>query len=245
MGRDEKNIETRTPDHIAIIMDGNGRWAQARGLPRPLGHRAGIEAVRRTIKASGDLSIKYLTLYSFSSENWRRPAAEVGELMRLLRTYIRSDLASLHKEGVRLRVIGDRKALPADIVDMIAGAEDLTQENTKLTLTIALNYGGRQEITMAARNLAKAVERGQLQADAIDGHVFESFLFTGGIPDPDLVIRTSGEKRISNFLLWQSAYAEYVFMDVLWPDFAAEHLARAIDEFSRRDRRYGATASKK
>jgi len=157
MGRDEKNIETRTPDHIAIIMDGNGRWAQARGLPRPLGHRAGIEAVRRTIKASGDLSIKYLTLYSFSSENWRRPAAEVGELMRLLRTYIRSDLASLHKEGVRLRVIGDRKALPADIVDMIAGAEDLTQENTKLTLTIALNYGGRQEITMAARNLAKAV----------------------------------------------------------------------------------------
>lgn len=234
----------RAPLHVAIIMDGNGRWAKARGLPRPLGHRAGIEAARRTIAAAVKQRVGYLTLYSFSSENWRRPASEIGELMGLLRTYLRSELANLHKEGVRVRIIGDRKKLPADIVEMIARAEDLTQDNAKLTLTLALNYGGRQEIAAAARGLANAVERGELKADAIDEHVFESFLFTGGTPDPDLVIRTSGEKRISNFLLWQSAYAEYVFMDVLWPDFSDEHLAQAIEEFSRRDRRYGAAAAK-
>jgi undecaprenyl diphosphate synthase len=230
--------------HVAIIMDGNGRWAKARGLPRPMGHRAGIEAVRRTITASVEQNVGFLTLFSFSSENWRRPATEIGELMSLLRYYLRSELATLHKENVRVRVIGERKKLPADIVELITHAEDLTQDNKKLTLTLALNYGGRQEITAAARALAKAVERGALQADAIDEHVFQSFLFTGGMPDPDLVIRTSGEKRISNFLLWQSAYAEYVFMDVLWPDFAGEHLAQAIDEFNKRDRRYGATAGK-
>jgi undecaprenyl diphosphate synthase len=232
------------PLHVAIIMDGNGRWAKARGLPRPLGHRSGIEAVRRTITASVEQHVDYLTLYSFSSENWRRPATEIGELMGLLRYYLRSELANLHKENVRVRVIGDRKQLPADIVVLIDHAEELTQDNKKLTLTLALNYGGRQEITAAARGLAKAVERGQLQADAIDEHVLQSFLFTGGMPDPDLVIRTSGEKRISNFLLWQSAYAEYVFMDVLWPDFSGEHLAQAIDEYHRRDRRYGSTAGK-
>ncbi|MDE1900024.1 MAG: isoprenyl transferase [Alphaproteobacteria bacterium] len=231
------------PLHVAIIMDGNGRWAKARGLPRPMGHRAGIEAVRRTIAAAGKMGVGHLTLYSFSSENWRRPADEIGELMGLLRFYLRSELAGLHKEHIRVRIVGDRRKLPADIVEMIDHAEDLTQDNRALTLTLALNYGGRQEITAAARSLAKAVERGQLQPDAIDEHVFQSFLFTGGMPDPDLVIRTSGEKRISNFLLWQSAYAEYVFMDVLWPDFAAEHLAAAIDEFRRRDRRYGATAT--
>jgi undecaprenyl diphosphate synthase len=234
-----------TPQHIAIIMDGNGRWAKSRGLPRPMGHRSGIEAVRRTIKASVAQGVSYLTLYSFSSENWRRPATEVGELMSLLRFYLRSELASLHKEQVRVRVIGERKKIPADIIDMITHAEELTQDNKKLTLTLALNYGGRQEITSAARGLAKAVERGQLQADAIDEHVLQSFLFTGGMPDPDLVIRTSGEKRISNFLLWQSAYAEYIFMDVLWPDFSGEHLAQAIEEFKSRDRRYGAAAEKK
>jgi len=209
-----------------------------------MGHRAGIEAVRRTITASVDQGIAYLTLYSFSSENWRRPATEIGELMSLLRFYLRSELANLHKESVRVRVIGERKKLPADIVELIAHAEDLTQDNKKLTLTLALNYGGRQEITAAAHGLAKAVERGQLQADAIDEHVFQSFLFTGGMPDPDLVIRTSGEKRISNFLLWQSAYAEYVFMDVLWPDFSGEHLRQAVDEFKSRDRRFGATVGK-
>jgi undecaprenyl diphosphate synthase len=235
---------TEAPLHIAIIMDGNGRWAKARGLPRPMGHRSGIEAVRRTIKAAGENNIGHLTLYSFSSENWRRPAAEIGELMGLLRFYLRSELATLHKENIRIRIIGERKKLPLDIVEMIAHAEDLTQDNKKLTLTLALNYGGRQEITAAARGLAKAVERGQLQADAIDEHVLQSFLFTGGMPDPDLVIRTSGEKRISNFLLWQSAYAEYIFMDVLWPDFSEEHLLQAIEEFRSRDRRYGAAVEK-
>ncbi len=238
-----KNTEKRHL-HVAIIMDGNGRWAKARNMPRTMGHRAGIEAVRRTLAAAAEHPIGYLTLYSFSSENWRRPEAEVGELMRLLRFYLRSELANLHKEGIRIRVIGERKKLPADIVEQIDHAEELTKDNDKLVLTLALNYGGRQEITAAARGLAAAVERGQLKADAIDAHLLQSFLYTGGMPDPDLVIRTSGEKRISNFLLWQSAYAEYIFMDVLWPDFAAEHLAEALAEFARRDRRYGAAATK-
>lgn len=228
--------------HVAIIMDGNGRWAASRGLPRTLGHRAGIEAVRRTLEAARKLPVSHLTLYSFSSENWSRPIMEIEELMKLLRYYLRSELASLHKEGVRVKIIGDRKKLPADIVDLIDHAEELTQDNKVLTLTVALSYGGRQEITLAARGLAKAVERGQLQADAIDEHVLQSFLFTGGMPDPDLVIRTSGEKRISNFLLWQSAYAEFVFLDVLWPDFGETHLTEAIAEFQSRERRYGSTA---
>jgi undecaprenyl diphosphate synthase len=228
--------------HVAIIMDGNGRWAKNKGLPRTLGHRAGIEAVRRAIEAAHDLPVSHLTLYSFSSENWRRPLAEVEELMRLLRFYMRSELAAMHKEGIRIKAIGDRKKLPKDIISLIEHAEELTQDNKELTLTLALSYGGRQEITAAARGLAKAVERGQLQPDAIDEHLMQSFLFTGGMPDPDLVIRTSGEKRISNFLLWQSAYAEFVFLDVLWPDFSAEHLAQAIGEFQRRERRYGATS---
>jgi undecaprenyl diphosphate synthase len=245
MKKDDKELKTSAaPLHVAIIMDGNGRWAKARGLPRPMGHRAGIEAVRRTIEAAEKLNIGHLTLYSFSAENWRRPATEIGELMGLLRTYLRSELSTLHKEGVRIRVIGDRAALPPDIVEMIAGAEKTTRDNKKLTLTLALNYGGRQEIAAAARNLAKAVEDGKLKADDVDEKVFQSFLFTKDTPDPDLVIRTSGEKRISNFLLWQSAYAEYVFMDVLWPDFSGEHLAAAIEEFAKRDRRYGATAGK-
>ncbi len=232
------------PFHVAIIMDGNGRWAKSRGLPRTLGHRAGMEAVRRAIRAAREQGVSHLTLYSFSSENWSRPLGEVTELMKLLRFYLRSELAGLHKEGLRVRIIGDRKRLPLDVVELINHAEDITQDNKVLTLTLALSYGGRQEITAAARGLAKAVERGQLQADAIDEHVLQSFLFTGGMPDPDLVIRTSGEKRISNFLLWQSAYAEFVFMDVLWPDFSAEHLAEAIAEYRQRERRYGATVAK-
>ncbi len=233
--------QPRTPLHVAIIMDGNGRWAAARGLPRTLGHRKGIEALRRTLDAARTLPISRLTLYSFSTENWRRPTSEVKELMRLLRFYLRSELAALHREGVRFQVIGDRKALPPDITTMIERAEDLTQDNQALTLTLALSYGGRQEITSAMRGLAKAVERGELRAEAIDEHVVRSFLWTGAAPDPDLVIRTSGEKRLSNFLLWQSAYAEFVFLDVLWPDFAGEHLAAALDEFWSRERRYGAT----
>jgi undecaprenyl diphosphate synthase len=222
-------------------MDGNGRWAAARGLPRTMGHKAGIDAVQRTLKAARDLPVSHLTLYSFSSENWRRPVTEIQELMKLLRYYLRSELATLHKENVRIKVIGERKQLPSDIVDLIVNAEELTQANEALTLTLALSYGGRQEITSAARELARAVERGVLQTDAIDEHVLQSFLFTGGMPDPDLIIRTSGEQRISNFLLWQSAYAEFVFMDVLWPDFSGEHLAKAIDEFQTRERRYGDT----
>jgi len=230
--------------HVAIIMDGNGRWAAGRGLPRTLGHRSGIEAVRRTLKATKQLPISHLTLYSFSTENWRRPLLEIEELMRLLRYYLRSELATLHKEGVRIKIIGDRKSLPQDIIDMVNHAEELTQDNKALTLTLALSYGGRQEITHAARGLAKAVERGALQADAIDEHVLQSFLFTGGTPDPDVVIRTSGEKRISNFLLWQTAYAEFIFLDVLWPDFSAEHLVEALAEYERRERRYGDTVAK-
>lgn len=231
--------------HVAIIMDGNGRWAASRGLPRTMGHRAGIEAVRRTLKAARELPVSHLTLYSFSSENWRRPLTEINELMQLLRFYLRSELATLHKEGVRIKIIGDRRKLPSDITDMIEHAEELTQDNKALTLTLALSYGGRQEITSAARGLAKAVARGELTADAIDEHVMQSFLFTGGMPDPDLVIRTSGEKRISNFLLWQSAYAEFVFLDTLWPDFSAEHLSAAIEEYQRRERRYGDTVGKR
>lgn len=230
--------------HVAIIMDGNGRWAAARGLPRTLGHRAGMEAVRRTLKAARDLPVSHITLYSFSSENWSRPLAEINELMKLLRIYLRSELAAMHKEGIRIRIIGERRRLPQDIVELIDHAEELTQDNKALTLTLALSYGGRQEITHAAVGIAKAVQRGQLQADAIDEHVVRSFLFTGGMPDPDLILRTSGEKRISNFLLWQSAYAEFVFMDVLWPDFGAEHLAEAIAEYHRRERRYGATVER-
>jgi undecaprenyl diphosphate synthase len=229
--------------HVAIIMDGNGRWATARGLPRTLGHRAGAEAVRRTLEAARTLPISHITLYSFSSENWRRPQNEILELMKLLRFYLRSELAALHKDGICLKIIGDRRMLPADILDLIDHAEELTQDNKALTLTLALSYGGRQEITWAARGLAKAVERGELKADAIDEHLLQSFLYTGGTPDPDLVIRTSGEKRISNFLLWQSAYAEFIFMDVLWPDFSSKHLAEAIAEYRRRERRYGDTVA--
>lgn len=228
--------------HVAIIMDGNGRWAAARGLPRTMGHRAGVEALKRTLKAAKELPISHLTIYVFSAENWRRPLEEVSALMHLLRLYLRGNLATLHGDGVRLKVLGERKSLPADIVEMIEHAEDLTQDNTAFHLNVALSYGGRQEITAAVRSLAHAVARGQLQVDAIDEHMVQSFLYTGGMPDPDLVIRTSGEKRISNFLLWQSAYSEFVFMDVLWPDFSGEHLAQAIAEFNQRDRRYGNTS---
>ncbi len=237
------NVLASSKLHIAIIMDGNGRWAAARGLPRTMGHKAGIEAVQRTLKAARDLPISHLTLYSFSAENWRRPVVEINELMQLLRYYLRSELATMHKEGVCIKVIGERQQLPPDIIELITNAEDQTKDNTALTLVIALSYGGRQEITAAAQGIAKAVEKGELKADAVDEQTLESYLFTAGIPDPDLVIRTSGEKRISNFLLWQSAYAEYVFLDVLWPDFTGEHLADAIAEFRSRERRYGDTVS--
>ena len=227
------------PVHVAIIMDGNGRWAKLRGLPRTAGHRRGVEAVRETVKAAVDLGIGYLTLYGFSSENWNRPPPEVDDLMGLLRFYLRSEIAELHRQGVRLRSIGDRARLAPDIVRLIEEAEERTRANAKLNLTIALSYGGRNEILRAVRMIAADVAAGRLAAGAVDEAALEERLFTLGLPDPDLVIRTSGEQRISNFLLWQSAYSELVFDDCLWPDFGRENLRRAVEEFQRRERRYG------
>lgn len=230
------------PTHIAVIMDGNGRWANARGLPRTAGHRQGAESVRRTVEATMKLGIPYLTLYGFSSENWSRPMAEVEDLMGLLRRYLRSELAKFHENGIRLQVIGQRERLPADIVRLIEDAEATTRDNDKLTLVMALSYGGRQDITTAARRAAQAVAAGEIKPEDIDENRLGSYLWTDGIPDPDLLIRTSGEQRISNFLLWQSAYSELVFIEKLWPDFVEDDLADAIREYQRRDRRFGAAA---
>lgn len=228
------------PVHVAIIMDGNGRWAKARGLPRVAGHRAGADAVRRTLYACRDLGVRYLTLYAFSSENWKRPAHEVEDLFGLLRLYLRRELAELHANGVRLRVIGERSRLAPDVVAMIADAEKMTAGNTRFNLIIAINYGGQAEIAAAARRLAEEVKAGRIEPAQIDEALFERFLDTHEIPHPDLLIRTSGEQRLSNFLLWQSAYAEFVFTPILWPDFGREALEEAIDEFHRRERRFGA-----
>lgn len=231
------------PRHVAIIMDGNGRWARARGLPRVAGHRKGVEAVRRTIKAAGEAGVEVLTLFSFSSENWRRPRAEVDELMGLLRRYLKSEIADLHGRNIRFRMIGERERLAPDILALIDEAERMTEANDALTLVLALNYGGRQDIARAARNIAESVHRGLLRPEAVDDELFSSYLSTVGLPDPDLLIRTSGEKRISNFLLWQCAYAEMVFVDKFWPDFDADDLGAAIEEFAGRERRFGSTAS--
>lgn len=234
--------ERAAPRHVAIIMDGNGRWARDRGLPRVAGHRQGVEAVRRTVRAAGDLGVEILTLFSFSSENWRRPAAEVEELMRLLRRYLRSELADLHGRNVRFRMIGDREGLAPDIVALLDDAERMTEANEGTTLVLALNYGGRQDIARAARNIAESVRRGLIRPEAVDANLFENYLWTAGLPDPDLLIRTSGEQRISNFLLWQCAYSEMVFADKYWPDFDADDLARALAEYAQRDRRFGSVA---
>jgi len=231
------------PVHVAIIMDGNGRWAKAKGLSRAAGHAQGAEAVRRTVKAASDLGIQYLTLYGFSLENWKRPAKEIADLMGLLRLYLRKEISELHREGVRIRFIGDRSMLAADIISLIEMSEQKTRANTKLDLVIALSYGSRQEITAAVRQLVEDVAAGEISADAIDENALEGRLYTADMPDPDLIVRTSGEQRISNFLLWQSAYAEFVFTDVLWPDFSREKLEDSIEEFSRRERRYGATTA--
>jgi undecaprenyl diphosphate synthase len=222
-------------------MDGNGRWAKARGLPRVAGHRSGAEAVRRTIIASAELGVRYLTLFGFSSENWKRPVGEVNDLMGLLRHYLRGEIAELHRNGVRVRVIGDRTRLPADIVTLIENAEDLTAGNGRLNLTIALSYGGRAEIANAARRIAEDVRGGRLAPQAIDEACVARYLLTSGIPDPDLLIRTSGEQRISNFLLWQTAYTELVFTSTLWPDFGKPDLEKALRDFHGRERRYGAS----
>ena len=230
------------PKHVAIIMDGNGRWAVSRGLPRTAGHHRGAEAVRRTVIGAAELGISYLTLFGFSSENWKRPPAEVDDLMGLLRLYLHSEIAELHRNRVRLKVIGDRERLNVDLIKLIEGAEQMTAANTSLTLVVALSYGGRAEIARAARLLAERVRSGEIKSEQIDAPLFEQYLHTAGMPDPDLVIRTSGEQRISNFLLWQTAYSELVFMDRLWPDFTKQDLEEAIREYHRRDRRYGATA---
>ena len=233
------------PAHVAIIMDGNGRWAQARGLPRIAGHRRGGEAVRRTVVAAGELGIPYLTLFGFSSENWKRPADEVDDLMTLLRHYLRGEIAELHRNNVRVRVIGDRERLAPDIVTLIDNTETLTAQNTGLTLSVALSYGGRAEITGAARRIAEAAAAGRLDPREVDESTFARYLLTADIPDPDLIIRTSGEQRLSNFLLWQTAYSEFVFIDTLWPDFSKADLEQALSEFHGRERRYGATAERR
>ena len=227
------------PRHVAIIMDGNGRWASARGLPRTEGHRRGVEALRRTVRAAGDLGIDILTIFSFSSENWSRPPAEIRDLMGLLRRFIRNDLADLHKNGVHVRVIGERDDLAPDIRRLLEEAEDLTRDNTKLMLVVAFNYGARQEIARAAQRVAVEIAAGRLPASALTAEAIAANLDTADLPDPDLIIRTSGEQRLSNFLLWQAAYSELVFVPTYWPDFDRSTLESAIAEYRRRERRFG------
>jgi undecaprenyl diphosphate synthase len=228
------------PEHVAIIMDGNGRWATARGLPRVAGHRRGADAVRRAVTAAAELGIRYLTLFGFSSENWKRPAAEVDDLMGLLRHYIRGEIAELHRNGVRVRIIGQRARLAPDIIGLIENAESLTRGNRGLQLTVALSYGARDEIASACRRIAERVAAGEIAPDDVDEACLSRHLWTADMPDPDLVIRTSGEQRISNFLLWQAAYAEFVFVETLWPDFGKADLEKAVADFHGRERRYGA-----
>jgi undecaprenyl diphosphate synthase len=227
------------PRHIAIIMDGNGRWAAARGLPRGEGHRRGVEALRRTVQAAGDLGVAFLTIFSFSAENWSRPAGEVRELMGLLRRFIRHDLLELDRRGVRVRVIGERESLEPEIRGLLDEAEELTKKNDKLVLVVAFNYGARQEIARAARRMAAAVAAGDLAVSAVTADKLASYLDAADLPDPDLIIRTSGEQRLSNFLLWQAAYSELVFVPTYWPDFDRAALESAITEFHRRERRFG------
>jgi undecaprenyl diphosphate synthase len=227
------------PRHVAIIMDGNGRWAKERGLPRAEGHRRGVEALRRTVRAAVDLGVEILTIYSFSSENWSRPATEITDLMGLLRRFIRYDLAELHKSNVRVRVIGERRNLEPEIGRLLEEAEELTRNNDGLLLVVAFNYGGRQEIARAAERIASLVAAGAMQPGDVTADVVMSHLDAPDLPDPDLVIRTSGEQRLSNFLLWQSAYSELVFVPAYWPDFDRAALDNAIAEYRRRERRFG------
>ena len=227
------------PRHVAIIMDGNGRWAARRGLPRSAGHKAGVDALRRAVKAAADFGIEYLTIYSFSSENWSRPAAEVSFLLDLLRRFIRQDVAELHHSGVKIKIVGSRDDLEPGIVSLLDDAERLTKENSKLNLVVAFNYGSRQEISCAMSAIARKIESGEISAADISPELISQNLDTAGIPDPDLLIRTGGEQRISNFLLWQCAYTEFVFVDEFWPDFTSEIFARALAEFRLRDRRFG------
>jgi len=235
--------EFAVPRHVAIIMDGNGRWAAARGLPRTEGHRRGIEALRRTVRAAGEIGIEILTIFSFSSENWSRPRSEIRDLMGLLRHFIRNDLLELHRNGVLIRVIGGRDDLDPEIRRLLEEAESLTKDNAALTLVVAFNYGGRQEIARAAQRLAGEVAAGRLPASAITAERIAAALDAPDLPDPDLVIRTSGEQRLSNFLLWQAAYSELVFVPIYWPDFDRSALEGAIAEYRRRQRRFGGLAA--
>ncbi|MBX9746083.1 MAG: isoprenyl transferase [Hyphomonadaceae bacterium] len=227
------------PRHVAIIMDGNGRWAKQRMRPRTFGHSEGVEALRRTVEAAGEIGVQYLTVFGFSTENWRRPIEEVNALFDLLRLYVARDLDKLTREGVRVRVIGERNGLQRDLAEIIENAEAKTRHNDKLNLIIAFNYGGQDEIARAARRVAADVAAGKLKAEEIDPERFENYLDTAGLPAPDLLIRTSGELRLSNFMLWQAAYAELIFVDVLWPDFGKPALVEAIEAYQRRERRYG------
>jgi undecaprenyl diphosphate synthase len=229
----------RAPRHVAIIMDGNGRWAKARGLPRSAGHQKGAEAARRAVRAAGEAGVECLTLYAFSSENWRRPAAEINDLTGLLRFYIGRELDTMHKEGVRLRVLGDHRAFAPDVARMVDDAIERTRDNDRMTVAIALNYGARGELVRAMRMLGDRVLAGELQPGQIDEALIEAELDTSGLPPLDLLIRTSGEQRLSNFLLWQAAYAELIFVDTLWPDFDGDTFLSALEEFAARERRYG------
>ena len=229
----------RRPRHVAIIMDGNGRWARERSLPRSAGHSQGVEAVRRAVRGALDLGIEYLTVYSFSAENWSRPAEEVSDLLGLLKRFIQRDVAELHAAGVKVRVIGEREDLSSEIAPLIEQTERLTRANDKLTLVVAFNYGSRQEIARAARRLAEEVKAGRLAPEAITPEAIARSLYASDVPDPDLLIRTGGEQRLSNFLLWQCAYSEFVFVPEHWPDFSREILERALTEYRTRDRRFG------
>lgn len=235
----DPNERRAVPIHVGIIMDGNGRWAAARGLPRFEGHRRGVEALRRTVQAAIDLGIRYLTVYSFSSENWTRPLEEVSDLMGLLKRFIRKDLAELHRNGVRVLIIGERERLPPDIRGLLHDAEDLTRHNEGLQLVVAFNYGGRQEIAAAVRRIAFQVQSGEIPPECVDVDLIAAHLDTAGIPDPDLIIRTSGEQRLSNFLMWQTAYSEFVFLPVHWPDFDRDSLESALAAYKSRERRFG------
>jgi undecaprenyl diphosphate synthase len=227
------------PRHVAIIMDGNGRWASARGLPRGEGHRRGVEALRKTVRAAGEMGISFLTIFSFSAENWSRPPSEIRDLMGLLRRFIRNDLAELHQNRVRVRVIGERGDLDPDIRRLLEEAEELTKDNDGLTLVVAFNYGARQEIARAAARIVAAIKTGAIDASAMSADLIGQNLDAPDLPDPDLIIRTSGEQRLSNFLLWQAAYSELVFVPTYWPDFDRAALEGAIAEYHRRERRFG------
>ena len=240
----EETPAIAVPRHVAIIMDGNGRWAAARGLPRVEGHRRGVEAVRRTVRAAADIGIEIVTIFSFSAENWTRPASEIGELMGLLRRFIRNDLADLHKSNVRVRIIGGRDGLEPEIARLLNDAEELTRANTGLTLVVAFNYGSRQELVRAAQRMAEQVAAGALKPADITMETFGAALDAPDLPEPDLIIRTSGEQRLSNFLMWQAAYSELVFVPIHWPDFDKAALEGAIAEYARRERRFGGLAAK-